>query len=361
MWEQELLNHRHRKTSEDTDVEITLILICLAAVLDYILPALMHFTPKVVPIFRQPGKGRWPDEVAQYNLIGYLVRNKKHRKLRRLATLLVCKDYIDQLWCMKPSKSSSAITKVVHGYIAKGWTEHHIKDMATYRAFNDNRGQWTLKQEGCSRSLDWGLRRPFDESVLLWHLATDFCFLHMDPSPAHTAAYEAARRSNEISNYMVYLLFVNPEMLMTGARRSLFRAMYKQLKGIPLYNDEPAPQGEKELAQNIIHRLLGTEGSDMDRMVHDAWAIANELLTSLQSDEEKLWRVVQGVWVEMLCFSAGRCRGYLHAKSLGKGGEFLSYVWLLLFYMGMETVAEKMQRSELQEETDEGGPVVDPR
>ena len=99
----------------------------------------------------------------------------------------------------------------------------------------------------------------------------------------------------------------------------------------------------------------------MDRMVHDAWAIANELLTSLQSDEEKLWRVVQGVWVEMLCFSAGRCRGYLHAKSLGKGGEFLSYVWLLLFYMGMETVAEKTQRSELQEETNEGGSVVDPR
>jgi len=109
----------------------------------------------------------------------------------------------------------------------------------------------------------------------------------MDPSPAHTAAYEAARRSKEISNYMVYLLFVNPEM-------------YKQLKGIPLNNDETAPQGEKELAQNIIHRLLGTEGSDMDRMVQDAWAIANELLTSLQSNEEKLWRVVQGVWVEII-------------------------------------------------------------
>ena len=53
------------------------------------------------------------------------------------------------------------------------------------------------------------------------------------------------------------------------------------------------------------------------------------------------------MWVEMLCFSAGRCRGYLHAKSLGKGGEFLSYVWLLLLHMGMETMADKMQRTEL--------------
>jgi hypothetical protein len=143
-----------------------------------------------------------------------------------------------------------------------------------------------------------------------------------DTSPAHTAAYEAARRSKEISNYMVYLLFVNPEMLVTGARRSLFRAMYKQLKDIPLYDDEPVPLGEKELAQHIIHRIMGTDqGSGM---VHHAWAIANELSTCFQRDEEKLWRVVQGVWVEMLCFSAGRCRGYLHAKSLGKGGEFLS-------------------------------------
>jgi len=54
-----------------------------------------------------------------------------------------------------------------------------------------------------------------------------------------------------------------------------------------------------------------------------------------------MWRVIQGVWVEMLCFSAGRCRGYLHAKSLGKGGEYLSYVWLLLAYMGMETLAQE--------------------
>ena len=156
----------HTEGYDRTDVKITLILLCLVLALDYILPILMIGELDI-------RKVSWPDQVAQYNLIGYIVRNKKHRKLRRLATLLVCKDYIDQLWCMKPSKSSSDITKVVHGYIAKGWTEHHIKDMATYRAFNDNRGQWTLNREGCGDNLGWSLERPFDESVLLWHLATD--------------------------------------------------------------------------------------------------------------------------------------------------------------------------------------------
>jgi hypothetical protein len=132
-------------------------------------------------------------------------------------------DYIDQHWCMKLPKSSRDITSLVHGYIAKGWTEHHMKDMATYRALNDNRGQWTLNREGCRDSLDLSLERPFDESVLLWHLATDFCFHRTVMPPSH----EAARHCGEISDYTAYLLFVNPEMLMTGARRRLFKAAHK--------------------------------------------------------------------------------------------------------------------------------------
>ncbi|KAB8086636.1 hypothetical protein EE612_010062, partial [Oryza sativa] len=50
-----------------------------------------------------------------------------------------------------------------------------------------------------------------------------------------------------------------------------------------------------------------------------------------------------GVWVEMICYSASRCRGFLHSKSMGVGGEFLTVVWLLLHRMGMEGLADKLQ------------------
>ena len=56
-------------------------------------------------------------------------------------------------------------------------------------------------------------------------------------------------------------------------------------------------------------------------------------------------------WVEMLCYSASRCRGYLHAKSLGDGGEFLTNVWLLWSFMGMEILGDKIHiPSQLLEE-----------
>ena len=48
----------------------------------------------------------------------------------------------------------------------------------------------------------------------------------------------------------------------------------------------------------------------------------------------------------MLCFSAARCSGYLHARSLGHGGEFLNYVWLLWSAMGLETLADKIIMTE---------------
>ncbi|VAI20827.1 unnamed protein product [Triticum turgidum subsp. durum] len=70
-------------------------------------------------------------------------------------------------------------------------------------------------------------------------------------------------------------------------------------------------------------------------------------LSAAHRDDNKMWEVIEGVWVEMLCFSASRSRGYLHAKSLGTGVELLTYVWLLLSCMGMETLPERLQRTEL--------------
>uniref|UniRef100_A0A0D9VE83 DUF4220 domain-containing protein n=1 Tax=Leersia perrieri TaxID=77586 RepID=A0A0D9VE83_9ORYZ len=70
----------------------------------------------------------------------------------------------------------------------------------------------------------------------------------------------------------------------------------------------------------------------------------------MQLDVGKMWRVISGVWVEMICYSASRCRGFLQANSMSVGGEFLTIVWLLLHRMGMEGLADKLQRPEVTED-----------
>ncbi|VAI52098.1 unnamed protein product [Triticum turgidum subsp. durum] len=303
--------------------------------------------------------------VSQYNLIGLLARNRRNSRMMWVMEVLGCSDFLQQRWRMKSCSSSFSITKLVLKYVKGGWG-HHIRDVSSYRKFNDNRGQFTLGHEGCYQELGWSLEGAFDESVLLWHLATDFCYYHTGVSHSHhrrlctqdscphawcegSGHHKRAIQCREMSNYMMYLLFVNPEMLMAGTRRNLFTTAYDELKGIIIQGDKQTHK-EAELTQMIIAAVDGggsppPDGTQQQQggIIRDAWNIA-KVLSNLP--EEKMWDVIEGVWVEMLCFSAARCRGYLHAKGLATGVEYLTYVWLLLYYMGMETLAAKLQRAD---------------
>ncbi|XBH53541.1 hypothetical protein VPH35_076017 [Triticum aestivum] len=157
---------------------------------------------------------------------------------------------------------------------------------------------------------------------------------------------------------MIYLLFFNPEMLLPGTNWNLFTTANAELEEI-LKDDNLslrttslrswissrfmqriiAKVQPKENTQQVVQNMdletdVETGATTQSGFIIDAWKLANGLLHI-------------GVWVEMLCFSASRCRGYLHAKSLGTGGELLTYIWLLLSQMGMETLPDRLHRTEL--------------
>jgi hypothetical protein len=170
--------------------------------------------------------------VAQYNLTEYFVRSKNHSNMMWIARKSGRKDFLDKHWCMESCFSSSTIAGLVLEYLKAGWKEK-IHDPVSYRKFNDNRGQWAL--ESYERELGWSIKGPFDKSVLLWHIATDFCFFLR--TPPHNKAVQC----RQMSNYMMYLLFVNPEMLLPGTRRNLFTTAYDELNHI-LGNNNLDPQ-----------------------------------------------------------------------------------------------------------------------
>ncbi|EMS47512.1 hypothetical protein TRIUR3_06764 [Triticum urartu] len=364
-----LFHCSHREVYREDDVKVTYVLLCCTAALEgnaMFLKSLRRGRENR----KQTDEPLFADMVSQYNLIGLLVRNKKHSRMMRILGVLGCSAFLQQHWRMKSCYSSFSITMLVLKYVKGGW-EHHIRDVSTYRKFSDNRGQFTLGCEGCYEELGWSLEGAFDESVLLWHLATDFCYYDTGVSHSHhgllctqdscphayacpawcegSGHHKRAIQCREISNYMMYLLFVNPEMLLAGTRRNLFTSAYSELKGIIIRGDKQTHK-EIELTQMIIAAVDGggsppPDGTQQQQggIIRDAWNIA-KVLSNLP--EEKMWDVIEGVWVEMLCFSAARCRGYLHAKGLATDVEYLTYVWLLLYYMGMETLAAKLQRAD---------------
>ncbi|KAM0912016.1 hypothetical protein ACQ4PT_013077 [Festuca glaucescens] len=220
-----------------------------------------------------------------------------------------------------------------------GWNGY-IQDAASYKSFNSRRGQWALRHRG---GLRWSLEMSFDRSVLLWHIATNLCFHHQSTT---SHGEECAARSRVISNYMAYLLSTRPEMLMPGTRNNIFTVACDDVE-LMLGLIGELPLDERGIAQGILmgaQRPLVDGGNIIGALVPNACKLAEALME--MRDEGQRWKVVQGVWVEMLCYSAGRCRGYMHAKNMNEGPELLSHIWFLLSFMGMETFADWFQKLE---------------
>ncbi|EMS53655.1 hypothetical protein TRIUR3_13793 [Triticum urartu] len=245
---------------------------------------------------------------------------------------------------------------------------------------------WALSEElqkVCGPKVRGALRGSFDRSVLVWHIATYLCFRMEGPPPddeEEDSHWLRIKCTQAISSYMARLLNSHPDMLLTGSRQHLVSEAMDEFEcfldsamlgksGKPLSKDELtkiiADGAEAERVHMQVPIEIIDDGPEVEHVhmqvpividnkaaedkevikslfhIPKACSLAKELL-KIEPPSTR-WRVMYRVWLGMLFYSASMCRGYLHAKSLGEGGEFLSYVWLVLSLKGAKTLADKLQ------------------
>ncbi|XP_066360095.1 uncharacterized protein [Miscanthus floridulus] len=233
-------------------------------------------------------------------------------------------------------------------------------DLSSYRSLSKR--NWILRDKELkavssikTNNIRDSLRKkPFDASVIIWHIATDLCFrvkspeyFRFRPPPNEEVVREVCTEA--ISNYMAYLLDSWPEMLMAGSRQHLFtEAMANMERVVGDATKDLRPKlGEKQPLDDVILGKIKEEAArslkekEAYTVIDDACKLAEELLGI--PDHETRWEFMHRVWVGMLCYSASMCRSDLHAKSLGEGGEFISNVWLLISLIGCRTLEDKLQ------------------
>ncbi|KAM3309846.1 hypothetical protein ACQJBY_030878 [Aegilops geniculata] len=336
----------HKDGYNSTDVKVTYILFSCTALLEFLFPLsflVLPFIPRLR--FLVMYMEEWHFMISQCDLMSFYVRKKKPTFLMNIVFFKCLREYVNKVWYVRHVSAACEITELVQLHIEEDGWKKFINDASTYRRFSDLRGQLTLKkhqQPGLGEELWGSFKVPFDKSILLWHIATSLCFHRpLDkPSSFPRGQSPLTRRSLEMSDYMFYLLFIRTEMLLPGTRPGLSTVAVYDLEDI-LKNSNANVEDEEALAQEIVKHTTG------DTLIHEASRLAVSLM---KLQEEEMWQIIQGMWVEMLCYLASRSRGFLHAKSLGEGGEYLSYVWLLWSCMGMQTLADKIHKPESPEE-----------
>ena len=213
------------------------------------------------------------------------------------------------------------------------------KDEAKRLAMDDmDRIRAEVAEEKMELILNSVVQSDFDESLLLWHIATDLCLLrdYQGPMPQDISRKQVI--SETLSEYMLYLLIKQPEMLAATAGIGLLRyrdtceEARRFFGSMEAWIDDSKDARRMLLSVNTSKKPSEVKGDRSKSVLFDAVILAKELR---KLEEELMWKVITGVWGEMLTYAAGKCRGSMHVRQLSRGGELITLVWFLMAHMGL--------------------------
>ncbi|XP_039120652.1 uncharacterized protein LOC120257107 [Dioscorea cayenensis subsp. rotundata] len=303
--------------------------------------------------FRPTNKPRWSNSMAQYSLISFCLADEESSAFKTTLKSIGMKDTWDKYWYTTYIPVTDELKEFIFKEI-KGKASS-AQDSKSYKRFSDYRGEWALQKKGYRKELGWSVEVELDESILLWHIATDLCFYshkNEQSEPERNRENEQSepdrncenkqsepernlQMSKALSDYMLYLLLVRPSMLTAGIGQVRYGDTCAEAKiffrrGEAVLDQQQA--SEKLLRVETKVPSVQIKGDRSKSVLFDACVLAKKLL-DLKTGRR--WRIISAVWVEMLCYAAIHCRSYFHMKQLNSGGELITLVWLLMAHFGL--------------------------
>ncbi|XP_018725048.2 uncharacterized protein LOC104451970 [Eucalyptus grandis] len=176
------------------------------------------------------------------------------------------------------------------------------------------RGALSLKSSNGEIDSEHPLKRVtdevFDKSILILHVITELLYNMESP---FTDTNDEREFSKILSDYMMYLLI----------------------------NQSNAMSAVAGVSGMMIATLLLCLEEDKDHAIEDVkgrckafFSDPEDLLLDMGKLGERKWKVISGVWVEMLSYAALHIQVEAHLQLLSKGGELLTFVWLLMVHFG---------------------------
>jgi hypothetical protein len=314
---------------------------------------------------------RWSESVSTFNLIDYCLKQRKYEFkynpfmfcLDQLVDYLGGRDFVKELKYVKREKFRKKLWVLIFDELLEKSREaddaETIKRICSARgAYVCKEGEWGNDQGQLDRIRDISENYienvTFDESLMLWHVATELCFSKDDPGKDDNGR----RFSKVLSDYMLYLLVMQANMMsaVAGIGQIRFRDTCEETKnffirrGVKSSNQKftcaetienffrrDVKENKQKKACDIIIGVntrvkpVHVKGDRSKSVLFDACMLAKEL--DKLGDEK--WKLISKVWVEMLSYAASHCRPATHAQQVSKGGQLISFVWLLMAHFGL--------------------------
>ncbi|WCJ30727.1 hypothetical protein M5689_012267 [Euphorbia peplus] len=212
----------------------------------------------------------------------------------------------------------------------------------TPKEYFSARGDVALKASGADEDgiklMHYLVNVSYDESLLLWHIATELLYNGEKRTTTDAADNEARGFSKILADYMLYILIWRPTMMSTIAGMAKLRyedtcadaRRFFKRRGLRPQKVKTACKMVLDIDTDFQSSDLPTENESLS-VLFKACMLAKEV-TKLG---DKKWTIISQVWVELLSYGASHCGATAHAQQLSKGGDLISFVWLLMGHFGL--------------------------
>jgi len=287
---------------------------------------------------------RWSESLHQYNLIDYCLKERLIKGLIKRLWIypieeLGLKDFYDWMKYVSKKPFAEELWEFIFDQLKK--KSNLADDPDTAKRICSARGDWVLQDSDwnsdSSKLMSYVVDVDYDQSLMIWHIATDICYSTKEDN---TSVDDSREFCKVLSDYMLYLLVMQPTMMsaVAGIGQIRFRDTCAEAKNFfKRKNPRGGPEEHKRACEMILEvntdvRPVDLKGDRSKSVLFDACILAKELR---KLEGQKRWKLMSEVWVELLSFAASHCRANAHAAQLSKGGELITFVWLLMAHFGI--------------------------
>ncbi|KAI4354876.1 hypothetical protein L6164_003703 [Bauhinia variegata] len=297
-------------------------------------------------------KKRWSESISQHNLVDFCLKNRVTRCLG--PEILYNIHFTLELYRQRKWKSADDGLKAVifqqllkkyDLYRNSGFDSDVLKKLLNHRLY------YVLEEKNmCDETIRWSLEVEFDHSLLIWHIATDICF-ESEPEKLDDRNCKVSKR---LSDYMLYILLMRPNMLPKWIDRSLHvRDTFKEAIGI--FHRRQFPVKSRAEAYRMMLQLQAQcQPLELHRREKSSRSVFLEgcRLGAQLLQLKYPWEMICQVWIEMVTYAASHCEWVAHGQQLRRGGELLTHVCLLMAELRLSDQFELGRQSNAAEAKD---------
>ncbi|XP_062116656.1 uncharacterized protein LOC133830653 [Humulus lupulus] len=280
---------------------------------------------------------RWSNAFFQYNIFRYCLDQRWSQQFYTLAGYLFNStgftETLREIWYSPLTEIPNHVKESIFEELKM--KSSNANDLRAAKEACSQRGIWSLSQLLPETNLRWSIEEfEYLDSLLLWHIATELCYQNLD---FDDSCKNEVRFCKFISNYMFYLLVAQPTMLSQEMGNLSIVLQDTQAEAKNFFTKHSISHHRqacnKLFSVRTPQRPAAVKGSQSKSLLFDGCILAKEL----QDLKELQWKVMSQLWIELMCFAAINCSPATHAQQPSRGGELLTFTWLLMNHLGLGT------------------------